>query len=515
MDRGSTFAPLALPNFRWFFTSSAINMVGSTMAPVALAFAVLDVTDSPSALGIVLAANTVPMVLFLLFGGVIADRLPRVLLLRAGSVVLALTQGAAAALVITGRAELWMLVVLEAVNGIALALTWPAFAALTPQLVPREQLQQANVLQSIVKGALRVLGPTAAAWLVVGAGAGWALAIDALTWLLAGLVLVKVRIPARERSGVEPSTWHELREGWALFAGTAWLWIVVLGFAVMNAIHAGAWMTLGPPIAKETIGERGWGYVLSAESLGLLLMTGIMLRRRLERPLLVGMLAIATVGLPLLLLGASPELLPLLVAAFIAGAGIELFNLGWTLAMQEHIEERMLSRAFSYDALGSLVAVPLGQLVYGPLGRRVRLPRRAGGERHRLRPRRAQHAALGVGAQPAAGPGLGQRVTQPAAPARTNATSGRTRSSIAVSSSSRLSPDRPRVCTVTAPYRHSTSVITGMPGEASPRSTARQTIPAAASRCCSVTVSVNRPSGSGAPAASTSIRSVAQPGGSR
>jgi membrane associated rhomboid family serine protease len=142
----------------------------------------------------------------------------------------------------------------------------------------------------------------------------------------------------------------------------------VLAFAVLNAIHTGAWFTLGPPLAKDTIGEQGWGLVLSAESLGLLAMTAVMLRRRLERPLVLGMLGIAFAGAPLVLLGAEPALVPLLVAAFVAGAGIELFSLGWALAMQENIEERLLSRAYSYDMLGSFVAMPVGQLAYGPLG---------------------------------------------------------------------------------------------------------------------------------------------------
>ena len=143
---------------------------------------------------------------------------------------------------------------------------------------------------------------------------------------------------------------------------------MVLAFSMLNAIGAGAWLTLGPAYSKETIGEQGWGYLLSAESVGLLSLTVVMMRRRLERPLLVGMISIAFVGLPIVLLGASPHLPTLIVAAFLAGAGIELFNLGWNLAMQENIEERMLSRAYSYDALGSLVAMPVGQLVYGSLG---------------------------------------------------------------------------------------------------------------------------------------------------
>ena len=369
MAAGETgaFAPMRVRNFRWYFLSSFINMVGSTMAPVALAFAVLEVSDSPTALGVVLAANSIPLVLFLLFGGVIADRLPRVLILRVGSLVLAATQGMVAALVITDTAELWMLIVLEALNGLTLALVFPAFAAIMPQLVPRGMLQSANVLQSMARGALRVVGPSIAALLVVTVGPGWALAADALTFLVASLLLLLVSLPRPVRDADAQSTFAELREGWSLFVGTTWLWVIVLAFGVLNAIHAGALLTLGPVVAKDTFGEQGWGYILSAESFGLLAMTAVMLRRRLERPLFFGMLGIATAGFPMVLLGAAPELVPLVLLAFVAGAGIELFSLGWTLAMQENIEERMLSRAYSYDALGSWVAMPIGQLAYGPL----------------------------------------------------------------------------------------------------------------------------------------------------
>jgi len=368
VSRSDSFAPLRERNFRWFYASEVVNMLGSTMAPVALAFAVLEVSDSPRALGYVLAAESIPLVVFLLVGGVIADRLPRVLVLRAGSVVLAATQGAIAFLVLTDVVELWMMIVLAAMNGTALAVVFPAFMGMLPQLVPREALQQANVLQSIANGSLRVLGPTVAALLVVGVGAGWALAVDALTWLAAGIMLVKVRIPPREQSGAHGTAFTELREGWSLFRTTTWLWVVVAAFSLLNAIHSGAWSTLGPAYAKDTIGARGWGYLLSAQAIGLLLCTAVMLRRRLERPLLVGMISISFVGLPIALFGITEMLPVLILTALLAGAGIELFNLGWNLTMQENIEERMLSRAYSYDMLGSLVAVPIGQLVFGVLG---------------------------------------------------------------------------------------------------------------------------------------------------
>jgi MFS family permease len=361
-------APLRERNFRWFFASRLVNMLGSTMASIALAFAVLEVSDSATALGTVLAARTVPTVIFLLGGGVIADRFPRRVVLQVSNVGAGVLQGTIALLVITGTAELWMLAVLSAFQGVVSAVSFPAMSSIMPQLVPRDQLQQANALQSLIRGGLNVVGPTVGALLVVTTGAGWALLVDALTWLAAAALLLGVRIPPRpERSVGAPGAITELREGWTYFWQTTWLWVVVVAFGVLNAIHAGAIFTLGPAVAKQTFGEQGWGLVLSAESVGLLVMTVVMLRVPLQRPLLLGMLGIATLGLPIFMLGAHPVLPLMIVAMFLAGVGTEVFSIGWNLAMQENVDEDMLSRAYSYDALGSWVAMPLGQLAFGPL----------------------------------------------------------------------------------------------------------------------------------------------------
>jgi MFS family permease len=361
-------APLREPSFRWFFASRFVNTLGNMMANVALAFAVLDVSDSASALGQVLAAHTIPTVVFLLGGGVIADRFPRRVVLQCSNVVSGLTQGAIALLVITHTAELWMLIVLSVVHGVVSAVAFPAMSSIVPQLVPREQLQQANALQSLIRGGLTVIGPTVGALLVVTVGAGWALMADAVTWLVAAVLLLPVRIPrAAPRSADGPGMVADLREGWTYFWGTTWLWVVVVAFMFMNAIHSGALFTLGPVVAKRTFGEQGWGLVLSAESAGLLLMTLVVLRVPVRRPLFYGMLGMSLLGVPIILLGAHPELVFLVVAMFVAGAGMEVFGIGWNLAMQEHVDEAMLSRAYSYDALGSFVAMPIGQLAFGPL----------------------------------------------------------------------------------------------------------------------------------------------------
>jgi MFS family permease len=367
VTRIGVLGPLREVNFRRYAAARIVNMAGTTMASVALAFAVLDESDSSLALGQVLAAHSIPLVVFLLVGGVIADRVGRARVMRIGNTGAGLAQGLLAVLVITGEVEHWHFIALAAVSGTLAAATFPAMAAVLPQLVPRDQLQQANVLMSMARGSLAVLGPSVAAGLVVTAGPGYALAVDAATWLVSAAILTGVRVPA-PAGGASTGFVAELREGWVLFRTTTWLWVVVLAFFALNCIHAGAWYTLGPPRAKDTIGEGGWGLVLSAEAVGLLAMTVVMARFRLERPLLVGMLGVSTFALPLLALGAAPVLVLLMVAAFVAGAGMELFGLAWNLAMQEHIDDRMLSRAYSYDSLGSFAAIPAGQLGFGLLG---------------------------------------------------------------------------------------------------------------------------------------------------
>ncbi len=214
------------------------------------------------------------------------------------------------------------------------------------------------------RATLAVVGPSVAAMLVVTVGPGWALAVDAATWLVSAALLLGVRIPPRDHAAVTEQTSFvaELKEGWTVFTGYTWLWLIVLAFGLLNAIHAGAWFTLGPAVAKDTFGARGWGYVLSAEAIGVLAMTVVLTRVHLRRPLLAGMLGMAVFAVPLFILGTNPVLPLLVVGAFAAGVGIEVFGLGWNLAMQENIDERLLSRAYSYDALGSFVAIPIGQL---------------------------------------------------------------------------------------------------------------------------------------------------------
>ncbi len=365
-----SLAPLRSRRFLWFFVGRSISTLGSVMAPVALVFAVLEIENSPVAVGQVLAARSIPLVLFLLVGGVVADRFSRSLVLQVSHVLSFLTQGLVAVLVLTDRATLSQLIVLEAVNGVVTAFTMPAIQGVVPQVVPRTHLQQANALLAFSRSGLAVLGPTVAGLLVVGVGAGWALAVDALTWLVAAVCMVPLRLPGRSRAVRGRATvLRDLASGWAKFRSMTWLWVVVLAFGVLNAIHAGAWLTLGPLLAVDDpgIGKLGWGYAVSAQAVGLLLLTVVMLRLSFRYPLRAGLLAMLGLAAPLVALGLSWPLIGLLMAAFVAGAGIEVFGISWQTAIHEHVPEDHLSRVAAYDSLGSFVAIPLGQLAFGPL----------------------------------------------------------------------------------------------------------------------------------------------------
>jgi len=360
----SSLAPLRLPGFRAYWAGRTVSLFGNTLAPVAVAFAVLDIGGDAGDLGLVLAARGVPQVLLLLFGGVVSDRYSRQRLLVLACVLSGVVQAIAAGLLISGTATVAVLAVVEAVHGAVSAFTLPALAGIVPLVVPRKQWQQANALSSAGRTGAIMLGPALGGVIVATAGAGWGLAVDAATFVLAGVCFARLHLPAAERSKAA-STLRDLREGWGEFTSRTWLWVVVLAFSALNAVYAGAWMTLGPVIASETVGPQGWGFALASMAVGMLVGTLVLLRVSWEHPLRAGMGGALLIAIPVAALGLSPDLTVLVLAAFVGGIGFDLFSITWETAMQEHVPADRLSRVFSYDMLGSFVAIPVGQVVAG------------------------------------------------------------------------------------------------------------------------------------------------------
>jgi MFS family permease len=363
--------PFGFRPFRYLFAARLVNVIGNGMAPIALAFAVLDLGGSASELGIVVAARSVANVAVLLFGGVIADRLPRNVVLLGTSVIAALTQGVVAWLVLGHAASITALAALGVVNGAAAAVALPASSALIPQTVPASALRPANALLRLGLNGGTVLGAVGGAGLVAAIGPGWGLAIDALGFAVAGPLFLLVRgrpvAPREEATGIL----HELRVGWREFAGRSWVWVVVLQFALVNAAFTGAIAVLGPVVADASFGRASWGLVTAAETVGLVAGGFVALRWQPRRALLVGVLLTAFCGIPVALLAAAP-LVPLLAAAFfVGGVALEQFGVAWDQSLQTHIPPDRLARVYSYDAVGSFAAIPLGELLVGPLADRI------------------------------------------------------------------------------------------------------------------------------------------------
>ncbi|CAH0126380.1 Enterobactin exporter EntS [Microbacterium sp. Bi121] len=352
--------------FRWFFIARAITLITGSMSSIALAFAVLQVDNEALSLSYVLTAFTVANIVFVLFGGVVADRLPRALIIQSCYVLDILSMGTVAALLFTQTATIPLLVGLAAVNGASTAFVLPAMQGIIPQLTKPEHLQQANAMLSFVRSAVTIGGPVIAGVLVATEGPAWAMVVQVGGWVVAIPVLALVKLPPPPRN--EGSTFlRDLRTGWDEFRSRTWLWVIVLAFMIMNAIHVGAWGVAGPYIAKndDRLGITGWGWVVSAEGIGVLLMTVVLMRFPLRRPLRLGMIGMAFFAVPLTMLGIHPAVVLLAIAALIAGAGAEVFSTGWNVTLMENVPTDKLSRVSSYDMLGSFVVMPIGTLIYG------------------------------------------------------------------------------------------------------------------------------------------------------
>ena len=337
------------------------------MAPVALAFAVLHLTGSASALGLVLAARMVPNILLLVVGGVISDRLPRSTVLIGSNLVGGAAQAMAAFLLLSGHAHVWQLMILEAINGAGFAMFYPADSSVVPLTVPEDQLQEANALLRLGTNATMILGAALAGVLVAAFNPGWALAVDAATFLIAAVLMASMRgIKAAAEGG--SSFLADLRGGWSEFTAHRWLWAIVAQFSVMLLGFLGAFLVLGPVVAERDLsGATSWAAIVGGQSAGLLVGGVVALRWRPQRPLLVATISVFCHALPIAALALGMPLVVIIAGAAVMGVGMEIFGVYWYTALHEHVAREALSRVSSYDALGSIGISPIGLVAAGPL----------------------------------------------------------------------------------------------------------------------------------------------------
>jgi predicted MFS family arabinose efflux permease len=355
--------------------SRFVSDLGTGMGPIALAFGVLSLPGGDArSLGLVLLCAAVPRLVFFLVGGVLADRFDRARLMAAAEGLAAVAQALAATLFVTGQATVPAIALLAAVNGVAVALFSPALTGLVPQVASDDDLQSANALIRLSGHLASIVGTVLGGVLVATIGAGWALAIDALTFAVSAVLLALVRSRSIPGAGGGSSIRSDLVEGWREFGSRRWVWLIVVLFSLSNMGFTSAFGVLGPVRALESYGgATAWALVLASFSAGTVLGVLVAMRVRPQRPLLVAMVAQLFVALPVVAIAPPWPLGVAMGCAFVAGVAIDVFEVLWSTALQQNIPREALSRVAAYDWLGSLALTPLALAAAGALAATIGL----------------------------------------------------------------------------------------------------------------------------------------------
>lgn len=353
-------------SFARYLAAVTVSTLGSGMAMVALAFAVLGFGGATD-LGIVLLAREIPIVILLLLGGVFADRLPRRTILVGSDLVKGTVQVATATLLFTGNANVWDVAILQTAFGVAAAFSRPALVGIVKEAVSDGRLQEANALLGLSSSVLSIAGPAIGALIVAAGSPAWAIAIDSLTFFASGALTASMHLAPTVRIA-SASILGDLRDGWREFIQRSWAVAMVASFGLFQLSYFPALLVLGPLVAKGHLGGAGaWGTILAVESAGAVFGGMFALRIRVKRPLVASQLFVIPAGLLLASLAVPLSLFGIVIVSFVNGVGFAVGNTLWTTALQRNVPAHALSRISSFDWLGSVALNPIGYALIGPI----------------------------------------------------------------------------------------------------------------------------------------------------
>jgi MFS family permease len=358
-------------NFRYLFAARTISFFGTNLAPIAVAFAVLGLGGTATDIGLAFAAWTLAQVSTLLVGGVVADRLPRRLVMIGSDTANLCVRTAMGALLVTGHARIWELIALQAVGGAAVAFYSPASTGLVPETVPERLLQQANSFMSIARYAAFPAGAAVGGTLVATVGAGYALLLDGATYGTSALLLAMMDLPGRATAAATNFI-NELREGWQAFTEHTWVWLLTGWISLYFLVSYAPFFVLGPYVAKQSLGgASAWAVVVTGEAIGSLVGGLAGLRLRPRRPMLaIGALFTLT-ALQCVLLALRAPALAIGAAAVLAGFAFSYGTVVWDTSFQALIPRDKLSRVSAYNWMGAMIFLPAGYAIAGPVADRI------------------------------------------------------------------------------------------------------------------------------------------------
>jgi MFS family permease len=361
-----------IPRYRLLLAARFVSNIGNGMAPIALAFGVLSLDGADAgSLSLVTTSQMVPLVAFLLLGGVAADRFGRSQLVGSTDIIGSFVVAISAIAFITGNASVPLLCVNGFIFGVLNALWYPAFSGLMPMIVPGPLLQGANSILGFGANVGYTLGASVAGFIVATAGPGWGLLGDATSFLIAGLLVLSLRLPktfVEQSDDDRTSMITQLRVGWNDFFSRRWIVLIVGAFAFYHLAFEAFIAVLAPVHMKDEFdGARAMGTMMFGFGLGSILGTGLAFRFKPRRPLLLAVGVMPMGAAWILATGFSAPLWMLFIAAAGTGVAVDVMYANWMTTLQTNVPEEALSRVGSYDAFGSLAFAPIGLLIAGPM----------------------------------------------------------------------------------------------------------------------------------------------------
>lgn len=380
--------------FALIWTGQTISRLGDNLYRIALAWWVLEKTGSAVAMGTVLVFSQVPMLVFLLIGGVVVDRLPRIRVMFIADVISGLTITSVAVFSRLDILELWHIYLASLIFGFVEAFFFPAYQAVIPTIAPQDQLVSANSLNGLSQRVTGIIGPSLGAALVAVGGTSIAFALDALSFFISAAFvfpILRSNLEKRQKQTEEEAVlkarmpvgkgikqgFADLRDGFKFVLTVPWIWISILLFGFINVTEAGPRAVALPFLISDELGAGVdlLGWLGSATSLGFVIgMLWLGQYVRLHQRGLLGYLAVMLQGV-LLLPFAFKLPVPILIGSmFIFGLASSVFALIWAHSLQEMVPGALLGRVFSIDALGSFVLLPIGFALSGWLTELIGAP---------------------------------------------------------------------------------------------------------------------------------------------
>jgi MFS family permease len=371
--RSLTHKPFAL-----LWSGQTASRIGNSLYRIALAWWVLEKTGSATAMGTVLIFSSVPMLIFLLVGGVVTDRFPRLKVMWLSDVLSGVVVALVALLAASGLLEVWHVYIASILFGLVSAFFTPAATAVIPEITPVEMLTSANSLNSLSRQLASIIGPAIGATIIALGGTSLAFGLDALSFFISAACIPPIlrshpelnKMPARVESvrNALREGFTDLREGWQAVTASAWLWITILIFAFVNVTSGSPMAVSLPFLVKEDLhADVGLlGLITSISALGYVvgaLWLGYYRRLRRRGPL--AYLATLMIGVAVATFGLTTVISLMLAAAFLEGLAMSVFSLIWDNSLQTLVPRKLLGRVAAIDSLGSFVLLPIG---YGLAG---------------------------------------------------------------------------------------------------------------------------------------------------